>query len=285
MELLTKKRVTAPELAAKFEVTVRTIYRDMELINQSGIAVASIPGSQGGYELMSGFFLTKQHFSLEDFSLIYAVFKGMEGAVGSASISPLLSKLGALQPALLNEDRKDRIIVAMSGSETEKSTIPILLQSIDQSRRVRCSYTDAKGKQSERTIEPYNLLWEEGKWYVESYCLSRKDDRFFRVSRMNAVEVLEETFLPRKKALKSHEGQGMDIHLRFHQNVKQRVIEQFPDEYEELGDVIDVHTVFYSKEYALSVALSYGDDVRIMAPTELKDELLETIKRMASLYS
>ena len=68
MELLTK-RVTATALAARYEVSVRTIYRDVDLINQAGIPIASYPGADGGFELMSGFYLTRQHFSVDDFWL------------------------------------------------------------------------------------------------------------------------------------------------------------------------------------------------------------------------
>lgn len=83
MELLAKRRVTATELAARFEVSIRTIYRDVDLINQAGIPVASFTGTDGGFELMNGFFLTKQHFSVDDFSVIYNLLKGMKGAMGA----------------------------------------------------------------------------------------------------------------------------------------------------------------------------------------------------------
>ncbi|WP_353625960.1 HTH domain-containing protein [Bacillus sp. JCM 19041] len=76
MELLTKRRVTATDLAARFEVSIRTIYRDIELINQAGVPVASFSGADGGFELMNGFFLTKQTFSLDDLLLIYSLLKG-----------------------------------------------------------------------------------------------------------------------------------------------------------------------------------------------------------------
>jgi predicted DNA-binding transcriptional regulator YafY len=100
MELLTKKRVTATELAARFEVSVRTIYRDVEFISQAGIPVASFLGTDGGFELMDGFFLTKQHFSVDDFSMIYHLLRGVEGTIGGTFTS-LMHKLGSLQPALL----------------------------------------------------------------------------------------------------------------------------------------------------------------------------------------
>lgn len=105
LELMAKKRVTAAELAEKFEVSIRTVYRDVDLINQSGIPVASFSGADGGFELMNGFFLTRQHFSVDDLSVIYTLLKAMEGTMGNAVV-PAMRKLVSLSPGLANEAQR-----------------------------------------------------------------------------------------------------------------------------------------------------------------------------------
>lgn len=217
MALLTKKRVTAKELSSRFEVSIRTIYRDIELINQSGIPVTSFSGTDGGFELMNGFFLTKQHFSIDDFSVIYNLLKGMDDAVGGRKYTTLINKLSSLQPALLNEDRQDKVIFDISASEGEKEIIFSLLKAIDQAKRIIFTYTNTFGQVSIRKINPLNLLWERGTWYIDSYCLLRKDKRYFRVSRMTNFEVLEETFNPKiqdKRPVQEHVT-NTKAHLRF----------------------------------------------------------------------
>lgn len=286
MELMTKKRVTATELASRFEVSVRTIYRDIELINQSGIPVASFSGTDGGFELMSGFFLTRQHFSLDDLFMIYHVLKGAEGAVGGQKFKTLAHKLSSIQPALLDEGRQNNMIFEMTTSDAEKEIVYPVLQAIDQSRRITFTYINASAQVSERKIEPLNLLWERGVWYLDGFCLIRKGKRFFRVSRITNLEVLEEQFSPRAEEKRPvHEReQGIDVHLRFDLTAQPQVFEQFPEEYTHYEDYIDVKKVFYSRDYAVSVILSYGAKVEILAPDDLKEDLIQQINEIRKIY-
>lgn len=285
MTLLTKKRVTAPELASRFEVSTRTIYRDIELINQSGIPVTSLFGKNGGFEIMEGFFLTKQHFSFEDFSMIYNLLKGAGDAVGGEEFSTIINKIGTLQPSLLNEEHQDKISFDFSASNEKKELIHPLIKAIEQSNRIKLTYTNTSGQVTERKIEPLNILWEKGIWYLDGYCLLRKDKRYFRVSRMSHLQVLEERF----KTTMDHQRpinqkQGTSVHLRFQLDTQQRVFEQFPEEYTAHENFIDVKTVFYSRDYAISVILSYGANVEIVSPESLKDDLIQMIKRIEKNY-
>lgn len=285
MELLTRRRVTAAELAAKFEVSVRTIYRDVEMINQSGIPVASFTGADGGFELMNGYFLAKQHFSVDDLSVIYNLLKGMEGAMGGYS-AKLSSKLSSLQPALAHGGSPDKIIFDMSASASEKAIVHPLLEAIHRSRTVAFSYMDAAGAMSQRKAEPVKLYWERGTWYLEAYCLTRQAMRFFRISRMAGLNATDEAFIPRAeiRASEEEEPQGMEVRLRFDLTAQPRVFEQFPGQCVYRDDHIEVNALFYSREYAVSAILSYGSKVRILSPDRLKDDLLKTIERIRKLY-
>lgn len=283
LELMAKKRVTAAQLAGKFEVSVRTVYRDVELINQAGIPVASFTGADGGFELMNGFFLTRQHFSLEDLSVIYSLLKAMEGAMGGAAASAM-RKLASLHPALANEGSHEAVILSMNAPESERDNVRRLFQAIRQSRVVELAYTSAAGTPTERSVEPLNLLWENGVWYLEGYCRLRQAKRYFRLSRIVRLEVSEAAFVPRSipDEPEQEETPGIRVHLRFAPSARTRVLEQFPGECTYLGDYIDVHTTFYTKEYALSVITSYGTKVDIVSPGELRDDIvahLEAIRR------
>lgn len=286
MELLMKKRVTATEMASRFEVSARTIYRDMELINQSGIPVASFSGTDGGFEIMNGFFLSKQHFSIDDFSIIYSLLKGIHGAVGGKTFVSLVNKIGSLQPALLDASLQKKIVFDMSVSKEEKEVLLPLLEAINQSKRVTFNYINASAQISEREIEPFNLLWEKGIWYLDGFCLSRKDKRFFRLARITKPEILEEIFRPRVEDTCSvhKQEQGTNVHLRFDLNARPRVFEQFPEEWTYHGDFVEVKTIFYSKEYALSVILSYGSQVEILSPNKLKKDLIGKLNEISDIY-
>ncbi len=276
LELMAKRRVTASELSAKFEVSVRTVYRDVELIDQAGIPVASFTGADGGFELMDGFFLTRQHFTVEDLSMIYALLKAMQGAMGGA-VAPAMRKLASLHPALgSDEEPGQAVVLDMSTTERDRDIVHRLIQAIRRSRVVELAYASASGTRSERSAEPLNLLWEKGVWYLEAYCRKRQAKRYFRVSRIERLLVTETAFAPRRftEVPEREHSAGVQAHLRFDKSVSVRALEQFPGECAYRGDRVDVRTTFYSHEYALSVIASYGTKVEILSPDELRDEVV-----------
>ncbi|WP_163874547.1 helix-turn-helix transcriptional regulator [Paenibacillus favisporus] len=283
LELMVNQRVTAAELASKFEISVRTAYRDIDLINQAGIPVASFTGADGGFELMNGYFLTRQHFSLEDLSLIYSLLRNLEEAMGG-TVTPAMRKLASLQPGVVKKEKRDAIFFDLNTTEPNRDIVQMLVQAVRQSHVIHLDYICAAGTSTERSVEPLNVLWEKGVWYLEGYCRLRRAKRYFRVSRMTHLDVSEETFVPRTipGGLEQEETKGIIAHLRFDQSVHTRVFEQFPGQCTYQGDHIDVHTIFYKMEYAMSVIASYGSNVYIMSPDELREEVtlhIESIHR------
>jgi len=286
LELMAKKRVTAAELADKFEVSIRTVYRDVERIGQAGIPVASFSGADGGFELMNGFFLTRQHFSVDDLSVIYSLLKAMEGAMGSA-VAPAMRKLASLNPGLVNDGSGEALVLSVTATDLERESVQELFRAVRQSRVVMLAYESASGTKTERTVEPLNLLWEKGAWYLEGYCRIRLAKRYFRVSRIARLDVLEESFVARRlpDEPESDETRGIRAHLRFDPSARARVLEQFAGECEYRGDCIDVRTTFYKKEYALSVIAGYGTNVEIVSPDGLREDVIAHIEAIRLHYA
>lgn len=286
LELMTKKRVTASDLAAAFEVSVRTIYRDIELIQQARIPVASFSGAFGGFELMNGFLLTKQYFSVDDLSVIYMLLKAMEQAMGSATTTPM-RKLASLHPVLASADMQDTLILSMSMSEHDRTNIQQLFHAIRESRVVELAYTSSSGTTTERSVEPLNICWEKGVWYMEGYCRLRRARRHFRISRLIRLAMTEATFVcsPFPDESDLEEVQGIRAHLRFSPTARLRVLEQFPGECVYHGDYIDVHTTFYKKEYALSVIASYGTEIHVVSPDALQNDVIAHIEAICRHYA
>lgn len=286
LELMAKKRVRAADLADRFEVSTRTIYREIELINQAGIPVVSYTGADGGFELMDGFFLTKQHFTVQDFSVIYRLLQSVEGAVGDR-FTLMRDKLRSLHPNLGSaKESSENILFDLSTAESERGTVRELYRAIGEKRVIAFGYRSATGKETARRLEPVRLFWERGAWYVEGYCLTRLASRMFRVSRMGAVQLTYESFLPREPAVGAivEPPLGIRAHLRFDKSADPRVSEQFPGECLHKGEYIDVRTVFYKEEYALSVVLSYGAKVVVVEPAELRSALLEKLGEIRGRY-
>lgn len=285
LELMAKKRVRASDLAARFEVSTRTIYREIELINQAGIPVVSFTGADGGFELMDGFFLTKQHFTVSDFSAIYQLLRGVEGAVGDR-FTLLKDKLETLHPKLSNHDVDDLLLDLGSSSREEKEIVRVVYRAIQQKQVIAFTYRSASGTVTDRRVEPIRLLWERGVWYLEGYCLSRLAIRLFCVSRMTDLHLSGEKFQPRELVPTPPEDEpiGIHAHLRFEQTAEPRVSEQFAGQCRYVDEHIEVETVFYTKDYALSVVLSYGAKVVVLSPPQLKEALIEAIEEIRGRY-
>jgi predicted DNA-binding transcriptional regulator YafY len=204
MLLLNRKRVSAKELAERFEVSLRTVYRDVEAINQSGIPIISYTGSSGGYEIMDRYRLDRQLLSLEELKSIIIALRGFQTTLDELKIGSLLDKVGALlvkseQGSVAKASRELIIDINpwKSGKE-EKEKLEILRQGIRGNRLIAFMYTNGKGEQVKRLCEPMGVVLKGYVWYLYGYCRLRADFRIFRLSRMRQLEITEETFESRE---------------------------------------------------------------------------------------
>jgi predicted DNA-binding transcriptional regulator YafY len=295
MTLLNQPRVNATDLARRFEVSLRTIYRDMESINQAGIPIVSFPGSEGGYEIMSGYRIDKQILSLDDFSSICSALRGARSATDSSSIDGLLERIGALMPDTSNSPSNVvNVDLDFTPSPNDKWKIGPLQQAINELHLVRFEYLDNKGIETDRTIEPMGLFLKGYVWYLYGYCLARTDIRIFRISRIIELRILPETFIRRNYTLRDVEQQFMSranftkikVVLRFKPQVKTRVRDEFGfDQVIVNSDgTLSITTHYSSTERAIQNILSYSSHVTIIEPLDLIIELQSHIMNMTQIY-
>nr|WP_275900804.1 YafY family protein [Paenibacillus periandrae] len=294
MTLLNQPRVNATELAERFEVSLRTIYRDMESINQAGIPIVSFPGSDGGYEIMSGYRIDKQVLSLEDFSSICSALKGARSATDSSDIDGLLERINILMPTTSNAANMVHVDLDFTPAPNDKVKIAPLRQAIKEQYIVRFEYLDSKGTETERMIEPMGLFLKGYVWYLYGYCLTRSAIRVFRLSRMLRLRSLPETFVRRAYTLQDVEEQFMShanfskvrAVLHFNPEVKTRVRDEYG--YDQIIDnpdgTISVTAHYSSKEKAVQNILSYSSHVKLIDPPELIAELQGHIMKMVQIY-
>ncbi|WP_141500454.1 helix-turn-helix transcriptional regulator [Paenibacillus luteus] len=293
MTLLNQTRVSATSLAERFEVSLRTIYRDMESINQAGIPIVSFPGSDGGYEIMSGYRIDKQILSLDDFSSIFSALRGVRSVTDSTDFDGLLERIGAIMP---NQARADQMNVDFDLTPTpnDKQKIVLIHQAIKDCQLVQIDYLDNKGTETERTIEPMGLFLKGYVWYLYGYCLMRSDIRVFRLSRMLQIRTMPERFSRRNYSLQDVEQQFMGIaifarvraELLFDQELKTRVRDEFgSDEVVANADgTITVITFYSSMENAIRSILSYSSYVTVIEPPDVIEELQLHIRKLALKY-
>ncbi|MEK3724586.1 helix-turn-helix transcriptional regulator [Paenibacillus sp. FSL H8-0034] len=294
MTLLNQPRVNATELAERFEVSLRTIYRDMESINQAGIPIVSFPGSDGGYEIMSGYRIDKQVLSLDDFSAICSALKGARSATDSSDIDGLLERINVLMPTPSNAANMVHVDLDFTPAPNDKVKIAPLRQAIKELHIVGFDYLDSKGTETERTIEPMGLFLKGYVWYLYGYCLTRSAIRVFRLSRMIRLRSLPELFVRRAYTLQDVERQFMShanfakvrAVLCFNPEVKTRVRDEYG--YDQIIDnpdgTISVTAHYSSMEKAIQNILSYSSYVKLIEPPELIAELQGHIMKMVQIY-
>lgn len=298
MMLLNKRRLSARELADHFEVSLRTIYRDLDAINAAGIPIVAYPGASGGYEIMESFTIERQYLSLEELVTVIAALKGVHSTTEDKQIGHLLEKINALLSTTPSgaPDSQHPVVYDFNpwgSTPAIAQKVSSLRDAIERRVRTRIAYTKIGGQSEERTIEPITLIIKGYVWYVYAFCLLRTEYRLFRLSRIERWEVLAEEFLPHQSDVEQlrwqedwDTGQRRLLVLRFTPAVHVRVRDMFgPEaiETQEDGSLL-VRTVMADDEWLHGMLLSYGDALFVVEPVYIRERMRETIKKMYLLY-
>lgn len=190
--LLSKQNITAAKLAERFEVSVRTIYRDVEALSMAGIPVYARKGKNGGISLTDSFVLDKMMLSKEEQETILAALNGMQQA-GAADEEETLKKLGSF----FQIERESWVAIDFSDWSGRRGELfEQIKRAILQQKLLRFDYYGQSNVMKSRTVEPVQLVFKEFTWYLRAFCRERNAMRMFKVMRMKRVECLEEGFLP-----------------------------------------------------------------------------------------
>jgi predicted DNA-binding transcriptional regulator YafY len=299
--LLNRKRISAKELSERFEVSTKTIYRDMEVLNQAGIPVYAHQGTTGGFEIMEHYTISRQFLSLEELRSVLAAVRGVRNVLDDdRRLGNLLEKV----QTMLNKSEKEHM--ERSGNSivfdfnpwaqapTVKLKVNQLQQAIEQSRKTKIRYINMNGTESDRTIEPLGLILKGTVWYLHAFCNLRGDFRVFRLSRVYEIDILTECFERRQApSLESYSWEPewsnstiRGVVMTFHPDMKYRVGDTFiPEQMTVLPcGSIRVQGEFAEDEWFYSKLLSFGDKVKVEEPVEMAKELKERVRKILELY-
>lgn len=298
MVLLDKDRIGAQELADLFEVSLRTIYRDIDAINMAGIPVCSIPGVGGGFEIMPGYKIDKNVFSTADLSALLMGLSSLSGMVQGDEMAHALAKVRSFIPADKAKDielKVNQICIDLSpwmGSGNTQSYIEMIKAALQENKVLSFEYIAHHGNKTARTVEPYQLVLKGSHWYFQGYCLKRNDYRLFRLSRMSNLQVQEDIFTPRvyqKPILdfaETLETMQIKIKLRVHKSVIDRVLDFCSYECF-TPDGIEHYIVnfpFIENDYYYSILFSFGNQCECLEPLHIRTEIKRRLHDMAVLY-
>lgn len=298
MILLDKKRIGARELADMFEVSPRTIYRDVDAINMAGIPIRGASGVGGGFEIMQKYKIDKKVFSTADLSALLMGLSSLSNMVRGDELVHALAKVKSLIPADRAKDielKVNQIYIDLSpwtGNMNIQPYIVIIKSALQENKLLSFEYVAHYGNKTARAAEPHQLVLKSSHWYLLGYCHKRNDFRLFRLSRMSNLQIQEEIFTPRdyqKPQLDFADilaAMQTKIKIRIHKSVMDRALDFCS--YEDFSPDGDEHYIvsfpFIENEYNYDILFGFGDKCECLEPLHIRTEMKRRIHDIAALY-
>ncbi len=286
--LLDKKNLTAKDLAEHFEVSTRTIYRDVETLSSAGIPIYMSKGKGGGINLLPDYVLNKAVITEKEREEILSSLH----AIGEVTLEETNTALDKLS-ALFGETSTDWVEVDFnlwSDGKKEAELYRNIKNAILRRHIVMFSYASAKGERMTRTVEPMKLIFKGMAWYLYGYCRFRQDYRYFKLKRIRDFVITEDRF-QRENVLpvlgndyQTKPSKSIQVKLKFSQEVAYRVYDEY-EEYTRLEDgsfLVEVN--FNDRDYLIEYVLAFGGSCVVLEPAELRQQISEKIKRLMEQY-
>lgn len=291
MILLNKETITAKELAQRFGVSTRTIYRDINTLSLSNIPIYTNKGSGGGISILPEFTINKSLISEKEQCDIIVALQSLKAA-NYYEVDTVITKLGAI---FKNSNNYNWIEVDFShwGSDSEeKDKFNNLKSAILMHKVVDFHYVSSYGERTKREVEPLKLLFKGQAWYLQGFCRNKQQNRIFRISRIRNLVVKDEAFENTYSMDLSIEPTSIDsnniitLKLKFNPQITYRVYDDFGYEnikHNEDGTV-EVIISFPKGEWVYGYILSFGHFVEVLEPQDIRDEIKERLCSALKFY-
>lgn len=286
--LLEKGSMTAPALAKHFEVSIRTIYRDIDVLSSAGIPIYTMQGKNGGIFIQDNFVLKNSLLNEQEQKQILMALQGNR-LLKEEHTDTLLSKLGGIfQRQSIDWFEIDFSSWTKSGANNK--AFQTIKRALFQKKRVLFQYRNGKGESVMRKVEPLKLVFKTSSWYLYGYCCMRKDYRFFKLSRIKKLEISDESYertTPEHIFTRSDSFAMDTIHVKMHfdKETSFRAYDDFDDEAKEQSDgSIIVETMMPNNELLYQYILSCGNHVEVLSPELVRAEVLRRVQKIITLY-
>lgn len=288
--LLQEEKVTAPKLAEKFEVSRRTINRDIEDLCRAGIPIRTAQGAGGGICIMEGYRMDRTLLTSKDMQMILAGLRSLDSVSGSHYYGQLMEKIKAGSSDFVNG--RDSILIDLSSwyKDSLAPKMELIQMAIEEKRLLSFHYYAPKGESS-REIEPYDLIFKWASWYVWGWCCKREDFRLFKLNRMDGLCVSADQYEVRTVPMPDLSNErifpgGIKVKAVFQPEMRWRLVEEFgPHCFEIQSD----GTLLFFSEYTdknnlIDWILTFRDQVEVLEPKEIRQELLKIAENITEIY-
>ena len=286
--LINKKIVTAGELAEYFDVSVRTIYKDIDTLSSNGIPIYCLQGKGGGISILDNYLVDKVLLSDEEQKQVLLSLQSLN-ATGQINVEDSLVKLRNV----FKKKNTDWIGIEFSNweqSDNEKQIFESIKYSIINCRIIECSYFNTKGEISKRKIESYKLIFKGHQWYVYGFCRMRNEFRFFKLTRIDDLTILDDIF-DRREDIAINTKYNIDnyemikVKLKINSRMAARVYDEFRKEKIIFdGEYFIVEANIPNNEYLYTYFLGYGSDLEVLEPEHVRVELRRLLEKIVKKY-
>jgi len=290
--LLNKGATTAKELAERFNVSTRTIYRDIDVLSSAGVPVFTNKGNGGGISLLESYSLNKAIISERESESLMLALKTLQAAK-YPEIDSILDKIGAL---FKNADTADWVYIDFSpwGSRpNEYNKFIDIKKAILERKIISFDYVNADGGRSLRLMEPMRLIFKGQAWYLWGYCRTREDFRTFRISRMKNVVITGNSFERKKpedydkrESVEEKTKKLVNLRLKFYREVLHRLYDDFDDGLivRNADGTCNVTITFPEDEWVYGYIMSFGCYVEVLEPDHIKEIISDRMRKALGFY-
>lgn len=289
--LLNRGTVTAKELSERFNVSQRTIYRDIDELSAAGIPVYMSKGKGGGISLLENYTLDKTILSEDERGNLMFALKTLE-ATKQLQIDNTIEKLKSIFGNINSIDWVNVDFTHWGSKDDTDRRFEEIKAAILKQKILKFKYVNSKNIKSDRSVEPYKIIFKGQAWYLLGFCCEKDDFRVFKITRMREVEALDKNFT-RKETNNDVENNKNDyklnavtLKLRFSSNMLYRIIDYYDENQiiQETDGSYLVITEFPYDEWIYSHILSYGDGVEVLEPGYVREEVKKRLKNMFIKY-
>lgn len=287
--LLQQQKVTAPYLAEKFEVSRRTINRDIEALCMAGIPLITTQGKNGGISIIDGYRIDRMLLTSSDMQAILAGLRSLDSVSGTKRYAQLMEKLSVGASNMIAGDQHILIDLSSWYKSSLSPKIELIHEAIESAKQISFTYFSPNGE-SKRIVEPYYLVFQWSSWYVWGWCLSRQDFRLFKLNRM--MELEDGAYFEKRITMQPDLSQAKifphvcEVKALFSPECKWRLIEEFgADSFtEQPNGKLLFSFGFTDRESIISWILIFGNSAELLEPKELRKELFQLGKKLCEKY-
>ena len=298
MILLNRNKVSAGKLAEEFEVSPRTIYRDIETICQAGIPIVSHQGAGGGFSILENYKVSKNFFTPDEILSILTALKGLNSSLDDDSIKLALEKVKNIFPDKNDINNGNHSVVMdlnhWGNNKESREKINLIKTAINQQKIISMEYINSSHKKSSRKIEPITLVLRGGLWYLYSFCRLREDYRIFRISRIINIKITKEKFYKNHKSFNKFESENSwnsseekaTLELLFQPGSLLYIQDYFlQEQIEQKEDGSYLVRVNYPEDdWLYGFILSFGDMVEVINPPHIRKIIKQKASRIIEKY-